>query len=49
MSIALHQPAESIALLIAFLKTSMSASTVAKWMGLFSLVGPIGVTAGKIT
>ncbi len=47
-SIGLHQPAESIALLIAFLKTSMSIPSIVKWLLLFSIIGPIGVTAGVL-
>ena len=38
-SIGLHQPAESIALLVAFLKTSMPRSQIMKWLALFSAVG----------
>lgn len=45
-SIGLHQPAESIALLIAFLKTNMPTRTIVSWLSLFSLVGPLGVTIG---
>jgi solute carrier family 39 (zinc transporter), member 1/2/3 len=45
-SIGLHQPAESMALLVAFLKTGMPQATVMKWLALFSLVGPLGVTLG---
>lgn len=45
-SIGLHQPAESIALLVAFLKTSMPVASIIKWLALFSLVGPLGVTLG---
>ena len=47
-SIGLHQPAESIALLIAFLKTDMPVSSIVKWLTLFSFVGPIGVTCGVL-
>jgi len=47
-SIGLHQPAESIALLIAFLKTNMPVSSIVKWLTLFSFVGPIGVTCGVL-
>ena len=45
-SIALHQPAESIALLVALVKSSMKQRDVIRWLGLFSLVGPIGVLLG---
>lgn len=48
VSIALHQPAESMALLIAFLKTSMPTGTIAKWLGLFSMVGPLGLCLGLL-
>jgi zinc transporter ZupT len=34
-SIGLHQPAESLALLVAFLKTGMSKTVIMKWLGLF--------------
>lgn len=46
-SVALHQPAESLALLVAFLKTSMSKSAIIRWLGLFSIVGPFGVFLGR--
>ena len=45
-SIGLHQPAESMALLVAFLKTNMPNSSVMRWLGLFSIVAPIGMAAG---
>lgn len=45
-SIALHQPAESIALLVAFLKTDMSATNIIVWLTCFSLVGIVGAAAG---
>ena len=47
-SIALHQPAESIALLVALVKSSLSPSTIIKLLSMFSLVGPIGVVLGSI-
>eukprot|EP00596_Hydrurales_sp_CCMP1899_P009528 CAMPEP_0119051578 /NCGR_PEP_ID=MMETSP1177-20130426/73148_1 /TAXON_ID=2985 /ORGANISM="Ochromonas sp, Strain CCMP1899" /LENGTH=150 /DNA_ID=CAMNT_0007030829 /DNA_START=914 /DNA_END=1366 /DNA_ORIENTATION=+ len=47
-SIGLHQPAESIALLVAFLKTSMPRKDIMKWLALFSCVGPLGVTTGVL-
>lgn len=47
-SIGLHQPAESIALLVAFLKTSMPRPQVMRWLALFSMVGPLGVTTGVL-
>lgn len=45
-SIGLHQPAESIALLVAFLKTSMPPTAIIRWLAMFSMIGPIGVTLG---
>ena len=47
-SIALHQPAESIALLVAFLKTNLSQLSIIKWLSFYSCFGPLGVTAGMI-
>jgi len=47
-SIALHQPAESIALLIAFLKSGMPKDQIAKYLSVFSAMGPIGVATGMI-
>jgi hypothetical protein len=46
--IGLHQPAESIALLVAFLKTSMPRKEIMGWLALFSCVGPLGVTTGVL-
>lgn len=48
VSIGLHQPAESVALLVAFLKTSMPVDSVIKWLGAFSMVGPLGVCLGLL-
>lgn len=45
-SIGLHQPAESMALLVAFLKTDLPQSSIIKWLGFFSLIGPLGVSLG---
>lgn len=45
-SIGLHQPAESIALLVSFLKTPFSTATIVKCLAAYSLVGPLGVAAG---
>ena len=45
-SIGLHQPAESMALLIAFLKTNMPNNAIIRWLGLFSLVAPVGLATG---
>jgi len=46
LSIALHQPAESIALLVAFLKSGMSKDEIVKYLSVFSAMGPIGVAIG---
>ncbi|KAL3767392.1 hypothetical protein ACHAWO_010411 [Cyclotella atomus] len=46
LSIALHQPAESIALLVAFLKSGMSKPDIVKFLSIFSCMGPIGVAIG---
>jgi zinc transporter 1/2/3 len=46
LSIALHQPAESIALLVAFLKSGLSEGQTTRYLSLFSTVGTIGVILG---
>ncbi|KAL7546578.1 hypothetical protein ACHAWF_009907 [Thalassiosira exigua] len=46
LSIALHQPAESIALLVAFLKSGMPKPQIVKFLSIFSCMGPIGVAIG---
>jgi len=46
LSIALHQPAESIALLVAFLKSSLSKPEIARYLAVFSACGPVGVAIG---
>ena len=46
LSIALHQPAESIALLVAFLKSGMAESHIIQYLSVFSCMGPIGVALG---
>jgi len=46
VSIALHQPAESIALLVAFLKSGMSKTQITRCLSIFSAMGPIGVLIG---
>jgi len=46
LSIALHQPAESIALLVAFLKSGMPKPDIVKYLSIFSCMGPIGVAIG---
>jgi zinc transporter ZupT len=45
-SIGLHQPAETLALLVAFLKTGMTKDEVTQFLMLFSIIGPIGVSLG---
>lgn len=45
-SIALHQPAESIALLVAFLKSGLSQQEILTYLSVFSCMGPIGVALG---
>jgi len=46
LSISLHQPAESIALLVAFLKSGMPKNDIIKYLSVFSMMGPIGVAIG---
>jgi solute carrier family 39 (zinc transporter), member 1/2/3 len=46
LSIALHQPAESIALLVAFLKSGMPKDDILRYLSVFSCMGPIGVGLG---
>merc|ERR1711935_278775 len=46
ISIALHQPAESIALLVAFLKSGMPKAEIVTFLSVFSAMGPIGVALG---
>jgi zinc transporter 1/2/3 len=48
LSIALHQPAESVALLVAFLKSGMSQDQITKYLAIFSCMGPIGVGIGMV-
>jgi len=38
-SIAIHQPAESVALLVALLKTDMSRGSIVRWLGMYSSIG----------
>jgi solute carrier family 39 (zinc transporter), member 1/2/3 len=45
-SIALHQPAESIALLVAFLKTGKSRRDILSFLSAFAVMGPLGVALG---
>jgi zinc transporter 1/2/3 len=46
LSIALHQPAESIALLVAFLKSGMPKPQIVQFLSVFSCMGPVGVALG---
>jgi len=48
LSIALHQPAESIALLVAFLKSGMPKKQIGVFLSIFSMMGPIGVVMGML-
>lgn len=48
LSIALHQPAESLALLVAFIKSGLSKQRIAQYLFVFSLMGPLGVSLGII-
>jgi solute carrier family 39 (zinc transporter), member 1/2/3 len=48
LSISLHQPAESIALLVAFLKSGLSESQIITYLSIFSCMGPIGVGLGML-
>ena len=47
-SVGLHQPAESIALLVAFLKTNMPKAAIVKWLALYSFIAPLGVAVGML-
>lgn len=42
----MQQPAESIALLVAFLKSGMSKKQITTYLSIFSAMGPIGVAIG---
>jgi len=46
ISIALHQPAESIALLIAFLKSGLPKRQIIQFLSVFSSLGLVGVLLG---
>jgi solute carrier family 39 (zinc transporter), member 1/2/3 len=48
LSISLHQPAESIALLVAFLKSGLSEAQIILFLSIFSCMGPIGVLLGML-
>lgn len=41
-----HQPAESIALLVAFLKSGMPKDQIIRFLSIFSAMGPVGVALG---
>lgn len=45
-SIGLHQPAESLALLVALLKSNLPRSTVVRLLTIFTLVAPLGCAMG---
>jgi len=47
-SILLHTPAESVALLVSFLKSGLPQSQVALLLTIFSLVGPFGLGTGIV-
>lgn len=46
LSIALHQPAESIALLVSFLKSGLPKKQIIQFLSAFSVLGPLGVFLG---
>lgn len=46
-SIALHQPAESIALLVSFLKSNLTHAQITRYLSIFSAVGPLGLLTGR--
>jgi zinc transporter 1/2/3 len=48
LSISLHQPAESIALLVAFLKSGLTKGQIIRYLSVFSCMGPIGVFLGML-
>jgi solute carrier family 39 (zinc transporter), member 1/2/3 len=48
VSISLHQPAESIALLVAFLKSGMPEADIIRYLSVFSCMGPVGVALGMV-
>jgi zinc transporter 1/2/3 len=48
MSIALHQPAESLALLVAFLNSGLSRAQTTRALAVFSCVGPLGMGLGVL-
>jgi len=48
LSISLHQPAESIALLVSFLKSGLPKPQIIKFLSVFSALGPLGVLLGVL-
>ena len=44
--LSLPKPAESIALLVAFLKSGLSKGEIIRFLSIFSAMGPIGVALG---
>ncbi len=46
MSIAIHQPAESLALLVTLLNNGIPTATIFRALSLFSCVGPLGMFLG---
>jgi zinc transporter ZupT len=47
-SIGLHQPAESMALLVSLLKSSLSKPSIIAALVVFSLIGPLGSFLGNL-
>lgn len=47
-SIGLHQPAESLALLVSLLKSSLSKSSIIMALLSFSMIGPLGSFLGNL-
>ena len=45
-SIGLHQPAESVALLVALVKAGLSKPQITALLGAFTAVGPLGLACG---
>jgi len=48
ISIALHQPAESVALLVSFLKSGLPDDRIFEFLSIFSCLGPIGTALGMV-
>ncbi len=46
MSIAIHQPAESLALLVALLNNGLPRATVFRALSVFSCISPLGMLLG---